>query len=110
MAFGLPLGWLVALAVDALAELDVDRVVVVVGHGAEMVEKIAELDDTLMEKFLTDPNTITVDELKKALRKGTIALKCFPVLCGSALKYGLMIWLFLICITSKMRHYFLIFC
>jgi elongation factor G len=56
-------------------------------YRAMMVEKICELDDSLTEKFLTDPNTITVDELKKALRKGTIALKCFPVLCGSALKY-----------------------
>ena len=56
-------------------------------YRAMMVEKICELDDALTEKFLIDPNTITVDELKAALRKGTIALKCFPVLCGSALKY-----------------------
>jgi elongation factor G len=56
-------------------------------YRAMMVEKICELDDSLTEKFLIDPNTITVDELKAALRKGTIALKCFPVLCGSALKY-----------------------
>ena len=53
----------------------------------EMVEKICELDDDLAEKFLTDPATITVPELKASLRKSVCALKVFPVLCGSALKY-----------------------
>ncbi len=53
----------------------------------EMVEKICELDDDLAEKFLTDPSTITVPELKASLRKSVCALKVFPVLCGSALKY-----------------------
>ena len=53
----------------------------------EMVEKIAEIDDSLTEKFLTDPSTITIEELKASLRRSVIGLKCFPVLCGSALKY-----------------------
>jgi elongation factor G len=53
---------------------------------ALMVEKIAELDDALTEKYLSDPNSLTVDELKAVLRKGTIALRCFPVLSGAALK------------------------
>jgi elongation factor G len=51
-----------------------------------MVEKIAELDDALTEKYLSDPSSITTDEKKAALRKGTIGLRCFPVLCGAALK------------------------
>ncbi|MFM9180625.1 MAG: GTP-binding protein, partial [Phycisphaerales bacterium] len=54
---------------------------------AEMVEKICELDDELAEKFLTDASTITVAELKASLRKSVCALKVYPVLCGSALKY-----------------------
>jgi elongation factor G len=54
---------------------------------AEMVEKICELDDALAEKFLTDASTITVAELKASLRKSVCALKIYPVLCGSALKY-----------------------
>lgn len=54
---------------------------------SEMIEKIAELDEKLTEKFLTDPANITVAELKAALRHGTCERKCFPVLCGSALKY-----------------------
>ena len=53
----------------------------------KMVEKIAELDDNLTEKYLTDPNSITVPELKAALRAGIISLRAFGVLCGSALKY-----------------------
>jgi len=51
-----------------------------------LVEKVSELDDALTEKYLTDENSITVDELRAALRKGTIARKCYPVLCGAALR------------------------
>lgn len=50
-----------------------------------MVEKIADLDDQLMEKYLGGEEP-TVEELKAALRKATIALKAFPVFCGSAFK------------------------
>jgi elongation factor G len=51
-----------------------------------MVEKIAELDDALTEKYLSDPSSLGIDEMKAALRKATIGLRCFPVLCGAALK------------------------
>ncbi|MBA3273527.1 MAG: elongation factor G, partial [Chthoniobacterales bacterium] len=53
----------------------------------DLVEKCAEIDDTLTEKYLTDPATITEDEIRAALRKGTIDFKLHPVFCGSALKY-----------------------
>jgi len=53
----------------------------------DLVEKVAELDDSLVEKFLNDEHSITPEELRAALRKGTIAQSCFPVFCGSALKY-----------------------
>ncbi len=53
----------------------------------DLVERAAELDDHLTEKFITDEKTITADEIRAALRAGTIAQKCFPVFCGSALKY-----------------------
>jgi elongation factor G len=52
---------------------------------AKMVEKIAELDDELTVKFL-EGREISIDELKKALRKGVIAVKAAPVFCGSSLK------------------------
>ena len=52
----------------------------------ELVEKVAELDDDLAEKYLMEEE-LTVDELKAALRKGTIDKKIHPVFTGSALKY-----------------------
>lgn len=52
-----------------------------------LLEKVAEIDDHIMEKYLSDPNTITEQELRAAIRRGTIAFKLHPVFCGSALKY-----------------------
>src|SRR3989344_2584643 len=52
---------------------------------AEMVEKIAGLDDALTEKYL-NAEDISLDELNAALRKGVIAGKIVPILCGTALK------------------------
>jgi len=51
-----------------------------------LVEKASELDDTLTEKYLTDEKSITNDEIRAAIRKGTIARQCNPVLCGAALR------------------------
>ncbi len=52
---------------------------------AELVEKISEQDEQLTEKYLNGEE-ISVDEIRAALRKATIANKLVPVLCGSALK------------------------
>ena len=49
----------------------------------EMVEKIAETDDNLMEKYLNGEE-LTIDELKKALRAATISGAINPVLCGTS--------------------------
>lgn len=51
-----------------------------------MVEAIASEDDALMEKFFEDPDSITVDELKAALRKAVCDNKIVPVCCGTAFK------------------------
>jgi elongation factor G len=51
-----------------------------------LIEKAAELDDALTEKYLNGEE-ITDPEIRRALRKGTIDFKCHPVFCGSALKY-----------------------
>ena len=51
----------------------------------EMVEKIVEQDDHLMNKYL-EGQEISNDELRKVLREATIAYKIIPVFCGSALK------------------------
>lgn len=50
-----------------------------------MVEAICETDDTLMEKYL-EGEELSVDELKKAIRKAVVTNAMFPVLCGSAYK------------------------
>lgn len=52
---------------------------------AQLVEKIAETDDQLLNKYL-EGKEITVDELKQALRKATISYKLIPVFCGSSLR------------------------
>ena len=51
----------------------------------KMLEKVAEGDDEFMEIFL-DGKDFSLDDLKKAIRRATIANKFVPVLCGSALK------------------------
>jgi len=51
----------------------------------QMVESIVENDDDLLHKYM-EGETITPQELKKSLRKSTIALKVFPVICGTAFK------------------------
>ena len=52
-------------------------------YRAQLVENVCEFDDALMEKFLEEEE-ITVDELKKAIRKATIDNKMVPVFCGTS--------------------------
>ncbi|WP_415914490.1 elongation factor G [Paraburkholderia sp. J67] len=52
----------------------------------KMVEAAAEADETLLEKYLEDHQSLTEDEIKGALRKRTIAGEIVPMLCGSAFK------------------------
>lgn len=52
----------------------------------KLVEAAAEYDDSLMEKFFEDPNSITEEEILQALREATINLSIIPMLCGSAFK------------------------
>lgn len=54
-------------------------------HRDAMVEKIAELDDALTDKYIGGEE-ISEDELSAALRKGVIANKIVPIFCGTALK------------------------
>jgi elongation factor G len=51
-----------------------------------MVEKIVEFDDALMERYLNGDEKFTAEELRKTLRKGVLQCKIFPVLCGSSYK------------------------
>ena len=66
-------------------EVPADLAETVKEYREKMIEALAEVDDQLMEKYVGG-ETITPAELKAAVRKGTIAMKLFPVLCGSAFK------------------------
>ena len=52
----------------------------------KMLETLAELDEALMEKYFDDPSTITEDEIRAAIRKGTLSMAINPMLCGSSFK------------------------
>lgn len=54
-------------------------------YREKLIEAVAELDEELMEKYFAGEE-ITVEELKAAIRKATIAVEFYPVLCGSAFK------------------------
>jgi len=51
-----------------------------------LLEAVADYDESLMEKFFEDPNSITEDEILKALRAATIDMKIVPMVCGSSFK------------------------
>lgn len=54
---------------------------------ANMIEALADVDDVIADKFLSDNvASVTVEDIHNALRKGTISRTLFPVLCGSALR------------------------
>ena len=52
----------------------------------KLLESAAEFDESLMEKYFEDPNSITEEEIIAAIRKGTLAMECTPVICGSSFK------------------------
>src|SRR5207248_7878284 len=51
----------------------------------KLLEGVAEYDDECLHQYL-EAHEVKKDALQRAIRKGTIAMKCFPVLCGSAFK------------------------
>ena len=52
----------------------------------KLLEAAAEYDEALMEKYFDDPDSITEEEIIAAIRKGTIAMQCTPMLLGSSYK------------------------
>ncbi len=65
-------------------EIPADLVEIAKEKREELIEAVAEFDDDMMMTYL-DGGEITVDMIKKAIRKGTLAVKFFPVMCGTAL-------------------------
>ena len=55
-------------------------------YREELLEAVAEYDESLMEKYFDDPNTISADEIRDAIRKATIDMSIVPMMCGSAFK------------------------
>src|SRR5690554_1291173 len=51
----------------------------------ELIEAIADFDEELMMNYL-EGETVTIDQIKAAIRKGTLAVKFFPVVCGTSFK------------------------
>ena len=54
-------------------------------YRAKLMEAAAECDDVLLEKYLEE-GELNEEDLKKAIRAGTLSMKIFPVLCGTAFK------------------------
>jgi len=58
----------------------------VASYRSKLIEGVAEESDVLFAKFLEDPNSISVEEIKSAVRKATIENRITPILCGSSFK------------------------
>ncbi|MDY6147491.1 MAG: elongation factor G [Porphyromonas sp.] len=76
---------------DMGAAYDVEEIPEALKNDAEewrdkMLETLAECDDVLMEKYFDDPSTITEEEIRNAIRKGTLSMHIFPMICGSSFK------------------------
>ena len=73
------------------AEYEVDEIPDNLREEAEewrdkMLETLAEFDETLMEKYFDDPDSITEEEIRKAIRNATLAMQVNPMICGSSFK------------------------
>ena len=55
-------------------------------YRTRLLETLAELNETIMEKYFEDPASITLEEMEETIRKATLERKIEPVLCGSSFK------------------------
>jgi len=67
-------------------EIPADMVEMAKKYRDNLIEKLADFDEKIMERYLAGDTNFTEAELKAAIRKGTLACKFFPVLCGSSYK------------------------
>ena len=65
-------------------DIPADMVDLVEEKRTELIEAVAEFDDELMNKYL-EGEEVSIELIKKAIRKGTLAVEFFPVLCSDAL-------------------------
>lgn len=55
-------------------------------YRLKLIENVAEESDELLEKFMDDPNSITEEEMITQIRKATVEMRIYPVLCGASFK------------------------
>ena len=67
-----------------IIDIPADLVDLVEEKRNDLIEAVVEFDDALMEKYL-EGEELSVEEIKSAIRKGTLAVEFFPVMCGTAL-------------------------
>jgi len=67
-------------------ETPADLVETVAEYRLQLLEAVAEYDDQLMEKFFEDPNSISADEMRMAIRAAVCDMKFVPMMCGTAFK------------------------
>ncbi len=63
-----------------------DLVDTVAEYREKLLEAVAEYDDTLMEKFFDDPDSISPEEMRAAIRAAVCDMKFVPMMCGSSFK------------------------
>ena len=55
-------------------------------YRTRLLETLSELNESIMEKYFEDPDSITIEEMEATIREATLARKIEPVLCGSSFK------------------------
>ena len=55
-------------------------------YRTQLLETLSELNESIMEKYFDDPDSITIEEMEKTIREATLSRKIEPVLCGSSFK------------------------
>src|SRR5690606_35867379 len=55
-------------------------------YRGKLLEAVAEYDENLLEKYFEDPESITTDEIRAAIRKAVIDMSITPMMCGSSFK------------------------
>jgi elongation factor G len=69
-----------------VVDIPEDLVDTVEEYREKLVEAVAEYDENLLEKYFEDPDSITVEEMRAAIRAATIDMSIIPMMCGSAFK------------------------
>ncbi len=67
-------------------DIPADLVDTVAEYREKLLESVAEYDENIMEKYFDDPDSITVEEIRNAIRAAVIDMSITPMMCGSAFK------------------------